>query len=64
MSQSSLRLSLRIQLLVLLMLLGMLILSLSSLFNLRSVLLEDRKENTKNLVEVGLGILTQSVANF
>ena len=52
------RLSLRIQLLVLLMLLGLLVLSLASLFNLRSVLIEDRKEKTQNLVEVGLGILS------
>lgn len=52
-----LRLSHRIQLLVSLMLIGLLVLGAVSLGNLHTALLNDRKEKTQNLVEIGLGIL-------
>ncbi len=52
-----LRVSTRMQLLVGLALLGLLVLCFSALLQLKGSMLEDRKQKTKNLVEVGLGIL-------
>lgn len=52
-----LRLSHRIQLLVSLMLVGLLVLGSFSLTNLRTTLLDDRKEKTQNLVETAFGVL-------
>jgi methyl-accepting chemotaxis protein len=45
------------QLLVVLTLVGLLVLCLVGLFQLKGSLLEDRKQKTKNLVEVALGVL-------
>jgi methyl-accepting chemotaxis protein len=53
----TLRVSTRIHMLVGLMLVGLLVLCFTSLLNLKTTLLEDRKEKTKNLVEVGAGVL-------
>ena len=55
---SELRVSTRMQLLVGLALLGLLVLCFSALLQLKGSMLEDRKQKTKNLVEIGLGILT------
>ena len=52
-----LKVATRIRLLAALMLLGMLAIGLVSLFQLKENMLEDRKDKTHNLVEVGLGIL-------
>ena len=52
-----LKVATRIRLLAALMLLGALAISLVSLFQLKENMLEDRKEKTQNLVEVGVGIL-------
>ena len=54
----NLRVSTRMQLLIALTLLGLLILCFSALLQLKSTMLEDRKQKTRNLVEVGLSILT------
>ena len=55
---SSLRVSTRMLLLVGLTLVGLLILCVTSLVQLKGTMLEDRKQKTKNLVEVALGIVT------
>lgn len=52
-----LKVATRIRLLAGLMLLGVLVVGLVSLLQLKENMLEDRKEKTKNLVEVGIGIL-------
>ena len=57
MSLNSLRVSTRMHLLVVLTLIGLLALCLTALFQLKTTMLEDRKQKTKNLVEVGMGIL-------
>lgn len=54
---ASLRVSTRMQLLVGLTLLGLIALCLTALFQLKNSMLEDRKQTTRNLVEVGIGIL-------
>ncbi|HEY3431802.1 MAG TPA: methyl-accepting chemotaxis protein [Rhodocyclaceae bacterium] len=54
---SNLRVSTRMSLLVILMLLGLLILCVTTLVQLKGSMLEDRKAKTKNLVEVGIGVL-------
>ncbi|MBI2276800.1 MAG: methyl-accepting chemotaxis protein [Dechloromonas sp.] len=51
------RVSTRMQLLVGLTLLGLIILCLTALFQLKDSMLEDRKQKTRNLVEVSLGII-------
>jgi len=56
-SLSSLRVSTRMQLLVGLTLIGLLALCLTSLFQLKSSMLDDRKQKTRNLVEVATGIV-------
>ena len=60
----SLRVATRMQVLVGLALLGLLVLCFSALFQLKGSMLEDRKQKTRNMVEVGMGILThyQSLA--
>jgi len=55
---TSWRVATRMQLLLMLTLGGLLALCLASLFQLKGSLLEDRKEKTKNLVEVTLGVLS------
>ncbi|UCV12519.1 methyl-accepting chemotaxis protein [Dechloromonas denitrificans] len=55
---SQTRISTRMQSLIGLALLGLLALCLTALFQLKSAMLEDRKEKTRNLVEIGLGVLT------
>jgi len=52
-----LRVSTRMQLLVSLALVGLLVLCFSALLQLKDSMFEDRKQKTKNLVEVGMGIL-------
>ncbi|MGE5470666.1 MAG: methyl-accepting chemotaxis protein [Bacteroidota bacterium] len=54
----SLRVSTRMQVLVGLTLLGLLVLCFSALFHLKDNMLDDRKQKTQNLVEVGSGILS------
>jgi methyl-accepting chemotaxis protein len=54
---SSLRVATRMQILVGLALAGLLALCLTALFQLKSSMLEDRKQKTQNLVEVGVGTL-------
>jgi len=54
---SSLRVATRMQILVGLALAGLLVLCLTALFQLKSSMLEDRKQKTLNLVEVGIGTL-------
>ncbi|MFZ2267271.1 MAG: methyl-accepting chemotaxis protein [Azonexus sp.] len=54
---SSLRVATRMQILVGLALAGLLVLCLTALFQLKSSMLEDRKQKTRNLVEVGIGTL-------
>ncbi len=51
------RVSTRMQMLVGLTLLGLIVLSLVSLLKMKETMLDDRKEKTRNLVEVGIGIL-------
>ncbi len=53
----SLRVSTRMHLLVGLMLIGLLVLCVTALLQLKNGMLEDRKQKTRNLVEVGMGIL-------
>jgi methyl-accepting chemotaxis protein len=55
---SSLRVATRMQLLVALALIGLVALCLTALFQLKDSMMEDRKEKTRNLVEVGIGIIT------
>ena len=55
---SSLRVATRMQLLVALALIGLLALCLTALFQLKDSMMEDRKEKTRNLVEVSIGIVT------
>ncbi len=55
---SSLRVSTRMQLLVGLTLAGLLILCFTALLQLKSSMLDDRKQKTQNVVEVGVGILS------
>lgn len=57
MSMNSLRVSTRIQLLVGLMLIGLVALCLTALFQLKTSMMEDRKQKTQNLVEVSVGII-------
>ena len=57
-SLGSLRVSIRMLLLVGLTLAGLLVLCFTALLQLKSSMLEDRKQKTQNLVEVGVGILT------
>ncbi len=52
-----LKLSSRMQLLVGLTLVGLLLLCVTTLYQLKNTMLEDRMEKTKNLVEVGMGII-------
>ena len=54
---SSLRLRTRLQILSMLMLAGLVVICVISLLRLTDNLLEDRKLKTKNLVEIGIGIL-------
>jgi len=62
MTLATLRLGTRLKLLIVLILLGLLGLSLFSLSNLRTNLMADRQEKTRNLVEVGLGLLEHYAA--
>jgi methyl-accepting chemotaxis protein len=55
---SKLRLSSRMQLLVGLTLLGLILLCITALFQLKETMLEDRMQKTKNLVEVGVGVVS------
>ena len=54
---NSWRVSTRMQLLVGLTLLGLLVLCFFALAQLRDGMMEDRREKTKNLVEIGMGVL-------
>jgi methyl-accepting chemotaxis protein len=54
---ASLKLSSRMQLLVGLTLVGLLVLCVTTLYQLKNTMLEDRMEKTKNLVEVGMGVI-------
>ncbi|KAB2921091.1 MAG: methyl-accepting chemotaxis protein [Dechloromonas sp.] len=54
---SSLRVSTRMQMLVGLTLLGLLVLCLTALFHLKDSMLEDRKQKTRDLVDVAVGIV-------
>ena len=56
-SLGSLRVATRIQLLIGLTLIGLLTLCFTSLLELKSTMLEDRQEKTRNMIEVGMGIL-------
>jgi methyl-accepting chemotaxis protein len=51
------RVSTRMQLLIGLALFGLLALCLTALFQIKGVMLEDRKQKTQNLVEVGIGVV-------
>ncbi|UCV02566.1 methyl-accepting chemotaxis protein [Dechloromonas denitrificans] len=55
---NSLRVSTRMQILIGLTLIGLIALCLTALFQLKSSMLEDRKDKTKNLVEVAVGVLS------
>ena len=55
---SSLRVATRMQILVGLALIGLLALCLTALFQLKTTMMEDRKQKTRNLVEVSIGIVT------
>ncbi len=57
-SRQPLTLNRRIQLISAVALVGLLILSVISLFHLKNSLLEDRKNKTKNLIEVAVGVMT------
>ncbi len=57
-SMHTLRVSTRMQILVGLMLLGLLSLCLTALFQLKSGMLEDRKQTTQALVESAMGVLS------
>jgi methyl-accepting chemotaxis protein len=54
---ASWRVSTRMRVFIGVVLIGLLILCLTALFNLKNTMLEDRQAKTKNLVEVGVGIL-------
>ena len=54
---NSWRVSTRMQLLIGLTLLGLLVLCIIALLQLKNGMLEDRKEKTKNLIEISLGVL-------
>lgn len=54
---NSLRVRTRMQILSALTLIGLLILCLVALLHLKDSMIEDRKQKTKNLVEVGIGVL-------
>ena len=54
---SSWRVATRMQLLVGLTLVGLILLCLTALVQLKNTMLEDRKQKTRNLVEISLGIL-------
>ena len=54
---TNLRVATRMQILVALTLVGLLVLCFSALLQLKGSMLEDRKQKTQNLVEVGMGIL-------
>lgn len=54
---NSWRVSTRMQLLIGLTLVGLLVLCIIALLQLKGGMLDDRKEKTKNLVEVSLGVL-------
>jgi methyl-accepting chemotaxis protein len=54
---NSLRVRTRMQILSALTLIGLMILCLVALFHLKDSMIEDRKQKTKNLVEVGIGVL-------
>ena len=56
-SLGSLRVATRMQLLIGLALIGLLALCFTSLLQLKATMLEDRQEKTRNMVEVGMGIL-------
>lgn len=53
----SLRVSTRMHVLIGLTLVGLIVLCLTALFQLKSTMLEDRMQKTRNIVEVGIGIL-------
>ena len=53
----NLRVSTRMQMLVGLTLLGLIVLCLTALFQLKGSMMDDRKQTTRNLVEVGIGIV-------
>ncbi|MEF8713411.1 MAG: methyl-accepting chemotaxis protein [Accumulibacter sp.] len=55
---NSLRVRTRMQILSALTLFGLLLLCLVALLHLKDSMLEDRKQKTRNLVEVGVGVLT------
>jgi methyl-accepting chemotaxis protein len=57
MGLNNLRVSTRMQLLVVLALLGLLILGITSLYQLKQSMLDDRKAKTRNLVEVAIGVI-------
>lgn len=52
------KLSTRMQLLVGLTLVGLLVLCVTALLQLKGTMLEDRKEKVRNVVEVGIGIIS------
>jgi len=54
---SNLRISTRMQMLTGLTLIGLLVLCFAALLQLKGTMLEDRKQKTRNLVEIGMGIL-------
>ena len=54
---NALRVRTRMQILSALTLVGLLALCLVALLHLKESMLEDRKQKTKNLVEVGIGVL-------
>ncbi len=56
---ANLRVSTRMQVLVGLTLFGLVVLCLTALFQLKGTMLEDRKQKTRNLVEVAMGIVNQ-----
>jgi len=56
-SFGSFRVATRIQILVGLALAGLLVLCFTALFQVKSSMLEDRKQKTRNLVEIGVGTL-------
>ena len=55
---SSLRVATRMQLLVALTLLGLLVLCLTALVQLKDTMLDDRKQKTRDLVDVAIGIVS------
>lgn len=54
---ASWRVATRMRVFLAVVLIGLLILCLTSLFNLKNTMLEDRQVKTKNMVEIGMGIL-------